>query len=169
MRQQQERGEPAARIDQQSTQFSDEWQMGQTGQTHQQGRMEFEDTLTRDMRVALHDFVNAATICNWCADACLGEPEMEECARLCRDVADLATLSVQFISRDSLFGVDVAETFAYAAEECEQMCSQFSHDHCQECASVLRRATDSTWAMLDSFQHISQGEQQPQQSHLNQY
>lgn len=39
----------------------------------------FEDTLTREMRVALHDFVKATTVCNWCADHCLG-PEMEECA-----------------------------------------------------------------------------------------
>ncbi|MFW5911815.1 MAG: four-helix bundle copper-binding protein [Halolamina sp.] len=130
---------------------------------------DFEATLTRDMRVALHDFVQVATICNWCADECLGMPEMEECARLCRDVADLAALNVQFLSRDSIFGVDVAETFAYAAEQCEQVCSQFSEPHCQECASVLRRAIDSTWAMLDSFEHIPQQGQQYQQPTLEQY
>jgi len=134
----------------------------QSGQI-QQGRLDFEDTLTNEMRVALHDIVQAATICNWCADACLGKMEMEECARVCQDVADLAALSVEFISRDSIFGVDVAESFAYAAEECEQICAQYPHDHCQECASTLRRATDSTWTMLDSFQHIPQGPQGSQQ------
>ena len=120
---------------------------------------QFEDTLTRDMRVALHDFVETATVCNWCANECLGVNE--ECARICRDVADLAALNAQFLARDSVFGVDVAETFAYAAEECEEVCSQFSEPHCQECASVLRRAIDSTWAMLDSFQHVPQQSQQP--------
>lgn len=145
---------------QQLTQQSSGRQPGQI----QQGRLDFEDTLTLEMRVALHDIVEAATICNYCADACLGNMEMEECARLCRDVADLASLSVQFLSRDSIFGVDVAESFAYAAEECERVCTQYPHDHCQECASALRRATDSTWAMLDSRKHIGQGGQQHQQS-----
>lgn len=134
----------------------------------QQGQRprEFEDMLSRDMRVALHDFVETMTVCNWCADQCLGHPEMEECARLCRDVADLAALNVEFLARDSIFGVDVAETFAYAAEECEQICAQHPDPHCQECASVLRRAINSTWAMLDSFEHISeQGQQTPVGQH----
>lgn len=147
---------------------SGQQQMGPSQQP--QMEREFEDTLTRDMRVALHDFVQATTVCNWCADECLGDPQMEECARLCRDVADLAALNVQFISRDSIFGVDVAETFAYAAEECEQICAQHSDPHCQECASVLGRAIDSTWAMLESFEHISQqGQEQYQQPTLQQY
>jgi len=144
---------------------------GQQQQSQQMSQgMDFEDTLTGDMRLALHDTVQAVTICNWCADECLGDPQMEECARLCRDVADLAVLNIQFISRDSIFGVDVAEAFAYAAEECAQVCAQHPHDHCQECASTLRRATDSTWAMLEAFEHISQGsQQQHQQSQIQQY
>lgn len=113
----------------------------------------FEETLTREMRVALHDFVEATTVCNWCADQCLGHAEMEECARHCRDVADLAALNVQFLARDSIFGADIAETFAAAAEACEQVCAQHPEPHCQECASVLRRAIDSTWSMLDAFEH----------------
>lgn len=122
----------------------------------------FEDTLTREMRVALHDFVEVATVCNWCADECLGHPEMEECARNCRDVADLALLNVEFLARDSVFGVDVAETFVVAAEECERICTQHPDPHCQECASVLRRAIDSTRAMLNSFEQLpQQGHQRP--------
>ncbi|MFC4407998.1 four-helix bundle copper-binding protein [Haloarchaeobius iranensis] len=131
----------------------------QVGGTQPRG-LTFEDTLTRDMRVALHDFEEVATVCNWCAEECLGEMGMEECARLCQDVADLAILNVQFIARDSPFGIDLAETFAYAAEECERECAQHPHDHCQECAAVLRRAVDSTWAMLDAFESIPQGRSQ---------
>jgi|GEM_PF-529178 len=113
--------------------------------------IDFEETLTRDMRVALHDFVETATVCNWCADACIDDPGMAECARLCRDVADLAALNVTFISRDSEFGAELAETFAIAARECEAVCAQHPHEHCQEAAAVLRRAIDSTWAMLDAL------------------
>lgn len=156
MSQKQNPQEPAVRSGQQQTQQSSGRQPGRI----QQGRLDFEDTLTRDMRVALHDIVQAATICNYCADACLGKMEMEECARLCRDVGDLAAMSMQFLSRNSIFAVDVLEAFAYAAEECEQVCSQYPHDHCQECASALRRATDSSWAVLDSRAHIGQGSQQ---------
>lgn len=131
----------------------------------------FEDTLTSEMRVALHDFVQTATVCNWCADECLGMQEMEECARLCRDVADLASLNVAFISRDSVFGFELAETFVHAAEECEQVCSQHPHEHCQECAATLRRAIDSTWKMLDAIhqREMSQETGSHQQSPAQKY
>ena len=112
-----------------------------------------DDALTGEMRLALHDFVQAATVCEWCADRCATEgPQMAECIRLCRDVADLATLNAQFVARDSPFGPDLAETFADAADECARECAQHGHDHCQECASVLRRAVDSTWRMLESIE-----------------
>jgi hypothetical protein len=155
---------------QQPTQMSGGQIAGQrVGAMDEQGGLRFEDTLNSETRVALEDFEKAARLCERCADECLGDAGMEQCARLCRDVADLATLNAQFISRDSLFGADIAETFAYAAEECEQECSQYPHEHCQECASVLRRATDSTWAMLNSFEHIPQDGQPYQQSQLQQY
>jgi hypothetical protein len=127
-----------------------------------QPEIQFEDTLDNGMRVALHDFVQATTICEWCADECLGDPQMERCARLCRDVADLAALNVQFMARDSVFGLDLAETFAHAAEECRQECAQHPHDHCQECASVLGRAVASTWEMLDSVHGTAGGPSQTQ-------
>jgi hypothetical protein len=136
----------------------------------QQRGIQFEDRLNNEMRVALHDFVEAATICNWCADECLGDAQMERCARLCRDVGDLAALNIQFMSRDSVFGPDLAETFAYAAEECRQECAQHQDDHCQECASVLGRAVESTWAMLDSLHGTTGGSGQMQtQTQMSQY
>jgi len=124
---------------------------------------DLRDALPGEMRLTLHDFVQAATVCEWCGDECLEEgPEMAECVRLCRDVADLAIQNVRFMTRGSVFGPDVAETFAYAAEECARECARHPHDHCQECASVLDRAVDSTWDMLDSLQHRPQGTQQQQ-------
>ena len=149
-------GPPGLRSGQQSA------QPGQVGRQTQQPQQTMaqrseqglENSLTNEMRLALHDFVQAATVCEWCADQCIGEgPMMAECIRLCRDVADLATLNVQFMARDSQFGPELAETFAYAAEECANECAQHGHVHCQECASELRRAVDSTWRMLESFEH----------------
>ena len=125
-----------------------------TGMGQQSGRpdMKLEDAMTDEMRVALHDFVQSATACEWCADRCIDEgPGMSECIRLCRDVADLATLNVQFISRDSIFGSRAADLFADAAEACARECAQHPHQHCQECADVLSRAAQSTRKMLTSF------------------
>ncbi|WP_232687875.1 four-helix bundle copper-binding protein [Halobacterium zhouii] len=141
----------------------------------QGGRMEqgtstqprtLEDDLTEGMRITLYDATEAANTSEWCADECIseGSPEMSECIRLCRDVADLASLTARFISRGSLFGPDIAETFAVAAEECARECSRHSHAHCQETAYVLQRAADSTWALLDEMagqqveqQHVASG------------
>jgi hypothetical protein len=125
----------------------------------------FEDVLTDEMRLALHDAVQAANVCEWCADECIGEgsPHMSECIRLCRDVADLASLNVTFLSRGSLVGPEVAEAFAIAAEECARECARHSHSHCQECASTLQRAADTTWKLLSAMegqqqqQHATQG------------
>jgi hypothetical protein len=155
---------------QQPTQMSGGQIAGQrVGAMDEQGGLRFEDTLNSETRVALEDFEKAARLCERCADECLGDAGMEQCARLCRDVADLATLNAQFISRDSLFGADIAETFAYAAEECKQECARHPQEHCQECASALSRAIDSTWKMLNSFQHIQQGAPMQGQTQPPQY
>lgn len=112
-----------------------------------------EEGISDEMRVALHDFVQSANACEWCAEQCLDEgAQMAECIRLCRDVADLATLNVQFLTRDSVFGPEAAEVFAMAAEACARECARHQHKHCQECADVLTRAARSTRKMLSSFE-----------------
>ncbi|MFB9806194.1 four-helix bundle copper-binding protein [Haladaptatus pallidirubidus] len=127
--------------------------MGQRGQQMTQQIGQFEDQLPGEMRIALEDFEKAAKVCDWCADQCIDEgPQMADCIRLCRDVADLGTLNAKLISRDSVFGPEVAEVFANAAEECANECRRHQHTHCQECATVLSRAVDSTYRLLDGLQ-----------------
>ncbi|WP_218836314.1 four-helix bundle copper-binding protein [Halorarum salinum] len=162
----QQQGPQQIETQQQSPQQPMGTQQAQEGAVQQPGPQltEMEDALTGEMRLALHDFVQAAIVCEWCADQCIDEgPGMEECIRLCRDVADLATLNVQFMARDSAFGQDLAETFASAAQECANECARHPHSHCQECASTLTRAVNSTWSMLESFerQATAGGVQQP--------
>jgi hypothetical protein len=124
-----------------------------TGQQAPVGGRSLEDSISDEMRIALHDFVQAANVTEWCADQCIDEgPQMAECIRLCRDVADLASLNVKLLSRDSIFGPEAAEVFALAAQECAQECARHSHKHCQECAEVLERASRSTRKMLSSFE-----------------
>lgn len=124
----------------------------QTGRGMTQPGGQFDDQLPGEMRVALEDFEQAAKVCDWCADKCLDEgAEMAECIRLCRDVADLGTLNTKLIARDSVFGPELAEIFANAAEECASECMRHQNPHCQECASVLSRAVDSTYRLLDQL------------------
>jgi len=70
----------------------------------------------------------------WCADECLGDEEMEECARLCRDVADIASLHARFMARNSNYSKQLAEACAGACEECAEECERHDAEHCQVCA-----------------------------------
>ncbi|WP_458205445.1 four-helix bundle copper-binding protein [Haladaptatus sp. NG-SE-30] len=138
------------------------------GQQIPQQRGQFEDQLPSEMRIALEDFEKAAQVCDWCADQCIDEgPQMAECIRLCRDVADLGTLNAKLIARDSVFGPELAEVFTRAAEECADECMRHPHAHCQECASVLSRAVDSTYRLLDQIQ-MGQTETPTQQTTVQQ-
>lgn len=112
-----------------------------------------DDGISEDMRVALHDFVESANVTEWCAEQCIDEgPQMAECVRLCRDVADIARMNAQLLARDSEFGPEMAELFIVAAEACAEECAKHSHRHCQECAEVLPRAARATRKMLASFE-----------------
>lgn len=140
---------------------------GQSGYAEQQpGRqtgITLEDALTGEKRLVLHDLVQSATVCEWCADQCIDEgPEMAECIRLCRDVADLALLNVRFVSRNSVFSPELADTFARAAEECADECARHPNAHCEECAHTLDRAVESTLEMLHSPEIGGGGREQEQ-------
>jgi hypothetical protein len=134
-------------------------QQGQHGQQTRQGQQmeaSLEQAVPQEMLQALQQFNQAAKVCEWCADRCTGEgQEMAECLRLCRDVADVASLNARFIARDSSFGPDLAQLFISVAEECARECSQHSHGHCQDCARVLRQASQSTQRLLQSLQSSS--------------
>jgi len=115
-----------------------------------EGRL--DQVLSQEMQRALQQFVEAAKVCEWCADRCVGEGQMmAECLRLCRDVADIASLNARFVARDSSFGPELAETFIRAARACAQECAQHQHAHCQDCASVLGQAIETVQNMLGSL------------------
>ncbi|CQH53590.1 uncharacterized protein HHUB_1981 [Halobacterium hubeiense] len=108
------------------------------------------DGLNDEQRECIENCNEAAEICEWCADECLGDPEMEECARLCRDVADLTSLHARFMARDSQYSGDLAAVCADACEACAEECEQHDADHCQECADVLEKCAESCRSMANS-------------------
>ncbi|USZ69445.1 four-helix bundle copper-binding protein [Halorussus salilacus] len=97
-----------------------------------------------EMDECIDNCFEATQACEWCADECIDEDEdMARCIRLCRDVADIASMHARFMVRSSEFHEDLAATCADACEECADECEQHDHEHCQVCADVLRECAES--------------------------
>ena len=102
------------------------------------------DHLSERERECLDNCFEAAQTCEWCADECIGMGEgMARCIRLCRDVADVATLHARTMARNSGYSGDLAATCAELCEECADECEQHDHDHCRTCADVLRDCAET--------------------------
>jgi hypothetical protein len=97
-----------------------------------------------EMRECIDNCFEATQACEWCADACLDEGmDMSRCIRLCRDVADVASMHARFMARNSAYSEDLAATCADLCEECADECEQHDHEHCQVCAEVLRECAET--------------------------
>lgn len=72
---------------------------------------------------------------------------MEQCARLCRDVTDIATLHARFVARNSDYGNQLAELCADLCEACAEECERHDTDHCNRCAEVLPRCAEHCRSM----------------------
>jgi hypothetical protein len=108
-----------------------------------------DEGLTYEMQSALEAIHRAEMACEWCAERCVDlGPEMAACLRLCRDVADIGSLTTRSIARDSPSAPGLASEFVAAAQACAQECSQHQHRHCQACAEELSRAIGATQQML---------------------
>ncbi|ELZ28037.1 hypothetical protein C474_16089 [Halogeometricum pallidum JCM 14848] len=105
------------------------------------------DHLSEEQRECIENCTRATEVCEWCADECLGSEEMEECARLCRDVADIASLHARLMARDSDYSGHLAEACAEACEDCADECESHDADHCQQCAEVLRDCAETCRSM----------------------
>jgi len=152
-------------------------QMGQQGQQMHTGQQQlvpqtgqqFDEDLTSELRVALHDFEEVTRTARWCVDKMIDHgPEMSSCIRVCQDLADLAHLNVDMITRDSIYGLEAALLFAAVAEDGLQVIEQHRMPHCQETADSVRRALDSTWQLVETFgepQLMHQLQNQLQQTH----
>jgi len=108
------------------------------------------DHLSEEERECIEIRNEAAGVCEWCADECLGDEEMEECARLCRDVADIASLHARFMARNSNYSKQLAEACAGACEEKAEECERHDAEHCQVCAEVLTECAESCRNMMSA-------------------
>lgn len=108
------------------------------------------ESLSDEQRDCIENCNEAVEVCEWCADECLGSEEMEECARLCRDVADLTSMHARFMARGSNYSSQLAQACAEACEDCADECESHDADHCQLCAEVLRECAESCRQMANA-------------------
>lgn len=92
----------------------------------------------------LLDTLNACiAACEWCATACLQEPDvkmMAPCISLDRDCADTCALAARLVARGSVHGQHLLRACAEVCKACGDECAKHSHmQHCQECAAACRR------------------------------
>jgi hypothetical protein len=83
-----------------------------------------------------------AVECEHCGDACLGKVEMADCARACRDCADLCWICSAFMSRGGLAIADLCHTCALICDLCAAECGKHPNDHCRRCADACRRCAE---------------------------
>ena len=105
------------------------------------------ERLSEEERECIEICNEAAETSEWCADECLGSEEMERCARLCRDVADVTSMHARFMARGSDYSGHLAQACVEVCEACADECEQHDADHCQVNAEVLRECADSCRSM----------------------
>jgi Domain of Unknown Function (DUF326) len=106
-------------------------------------------SLDRDVVLRCIDAcVESAASCTACADASLGEDDVEEmvrCIRLCLDCADICETTGRVVIRQTEADLGVVRATVEAcatacrasAEECDRHAAH--HEHCRLCAEVCRR------------------------------
>jgi len=101
-----------------------------------------------------------ALACTVCADADLGEPQVDhlvECIRRNRDCTELCTAAIGIVARwrrdNHALVVALLEACVVACDLCAQECERHDHDHCKECGLACRRCESACRALLEEIEH----------------
>jgi hypothetical protein len=112
--------------------------------THPHARGSTNDTLIR----CIEECYDCAQLCTSCADACLGEKDVQrltQCIRMNLDCANvcLATgaLSTRRTGSNEQLIVRMLDSCADACRLCAEECERHAgkHEHCRICAEACRR------------------------------
>jgi hypothetical protein len=90
---------------------------------------------------------NCVESCEYCITSCCLAMDdikpMIRCTQLCRDCADICSLTSQQLSRDSEFVKKLYATCADICDACAAECEKFRNmKPCQKCAQACRRCAD---------------------------
>jgi hypothetical protein len=87
-----------------------------------------------------------AAACEYCADQCLGEDNvemMERCISLDRDCADMCVLTARFAARESEFIKKMLQECMNLCNACAEECGKHEHEHCKRCAEACRQCEEA--------------------------
>jgi hypothetical protein len=100
-----------------------------------------------------------AQICTACADADLGEPDVESmrrCITLCLNCSDVCVATGRTLSRQTEFAAGLARVVLQACIEacrlCREECERHAqhHEHCRICAEECRQCEQACEAALSA-------------------
>jgi hypothetical protein len=100
----------------------------------------------------ISEIAGCAITCNICADACLGEQNVQalaECIRLNLDCADICTTTAAVISRQTGTAMELIraqiQACKAACKECGDECRKHAqkHEHCKVCSDVCQKCVQA--------------------------
>ena len=84
-------------------------------------------------------------ICEECFTMCLNEEDVKErihCIKSLQDCAEVCSLAVKVMARDSHMTYDLCRFCAKVCEDCAEHCGKFEDEHCQICAKTCRECAE---------------------------
>jgi hypothetical protein len=125
-------------------------------ETHPQPASRDRDVVVRCIEAC----IDCAATCTSCADADLGESDLQElvrCIRLCLDCADVCESTGRIVSRQTASDVGVVraavEACVVTSSACREECERHAehHEHCRICAQVCSRCELACSDLLESI------------------
>lgn len=91
----------------------------------------------------IHNLYDCASKCNFCADACLDEDNVQmmlKCIRLDRICAATceATAKALSVKGAEQMARDLIQACSEICRQCAEECANHENEHCQECAKACR-------------------------------
>jgi hypothetical protein len=107
---------------------------------------------------AISACLSCAVACNMCSDNMIGMEShdnrelMARCIRLCRECADICSLSASWMSRASLLSNHICRVCVEVCNACAEACEQHAphHELCGPCAAECRRCAAVCLEMIEA-------------------
>lgn len=122
----------------------------------------------REYQATISACQSCVTMCNTCSDDMIGMEShdnwelMARCIRLCRECADICSLSANWMSRSSPLSKHIGRFCAEVCNACAEACEQHAPHHklCGHCAAECRRCAAVCTEMAGVAQPQSRDERQ---------
>src|SRR5688572_9453961 len=127
-----------------------------------------QEPITAQYKAAISACQSCAIICSACSNNMIGMEShdnaelMARCIRLCRDCADICSLSASWMSRASLLSNYICHLCVEVCNACAQVCEQHAphHELCGPCAAECRRCATACSEIAGAEQPRYQEERQ---------